>query len=218
MKNRIWILLLVMWLASSCNNYSAFPIDDEPKISVQNSLPGIWKVLNDTNAKDYILVQNNEDVYGGNELNYRHSEDLKDVWKIYLEKKENRKSAYYVTRMNLGGKNAQYRQWGGFMSVVNEDMFLNIYYANTVSLADKDSKSKYGYLLVRIIGFSAHRDTVSISVVSDETLKYLKSAKDVRQRVKSRLNDPGFYGDTMQLYKVSDYHSSLNGSIDVANK
>ena len=52
-------------LMGGCERYAKFAIDKEPTIKIDSSLLGSWKAVEDTDKKNFILVQSSYD-------NFRH--------------------------------------------------------------------------------------------------------------------------------------------------
>ena len=220
---RYSIFILQFAMAFGCKSYSKYPIDEKPLVKIDTNLLGIWKVVEDTNKKDYILVQTRDNDHPQN--HGKRKEEKKEGYFM------NNERCYYVTRVDADGRNPHYYFWGVFLSTVGREMYFNVSYLyqplpvkstappdpkewyarETYSVADEES----GYFFVHIINIS--HNSMTTAVVADTTLKYLTSAKEVRNRIEKNLNNPGFYSDTLHFYKVSSYHESLSGSMLRAN-
>ncbi len=87
-----------------------------------------------------------------------------------------------------------------FLSEVDNNWFLNIQY--------KEKEVK-GYLFLKIINVNAAYDLLTIAMVKDTMLQHLKSASEVREYVKTNLNKPSFYGDTIKLRKLIQSNLSI---------
>ena len=59
---------------------------------------------------------------------------------------------------------------------------------------------------------------MTVSTVADTTLKYLVNSAEVRSRISYKMKEPSFYKDTLHLYKVSNYHASINEAVKVAHE
>ena len=189
----------------SCKNVAKYSMDNKPAIKIDTNLCGIWKVVEDTDKADYILVQNYDDVlYVPSNKEKRPNEgDLN-----YTDYQEKKDYFYYVTRMDSHGRNPHYQQWGAFLSKLNGIKFLNIAYFYGI---------KSGYIFAKILEVNNTHNRITVAVIADTTLKDLNSSKDVSSRIKKNINNSTFYSDTIHFYKVSSFHSSLHGSVAIAN-
>ncbi len=115
-----------------------------------------------------------------------HKNDLSETYTLA------RKDDYHYA-VTMKSKKDKPLKCVGWLSDVEHKMFLNVYYRD-----DKDT----GYQFYRIIDLNAVKKSISIAVVKDTTMKYLNSTAEIRERIASNINNPGFYGDTGRLYKV----------------
>lgn len=223
MRKAILLLALVAqsiaWIG--CKSYAKYPIDEQPNIPVDENLLGIWKAVEDTNKKDYIFIQRTEDMLGvekndDKQPSYWQSSSLVTPNISYVE---NKKVAYYISRMSNGGRRPLYQQFGAFMSEVKGEKFLNIRYAYVPRENDQwlKEKAEEGYFFVRIISLNKNADTLTTCIVADKIMVQLKSSKEVRKRIAKNLKKPAFYSDTLHFYKASPFHGGLKESRDVAN-
>ena len=207
MKNLLIACLFAACL-SGCKSYSKYTIDDKPSIKIDTGLLGIWKAVADTDKADYVVFQNQDDIFS------KHPEYMDSLEKKFGDR------FYYVTRMNNHGQNPHYNQFRAFLSDLNNMRFLNITYHyvpwfdGNGEIGDPEIK---GYFFVRIIYINPSYDSMKIAVVADTTLKDLTSSKEVRNRFEKNVSKPGFYSDTFIFYKVSGYHKSINESRVIAN-
>lgn len=229
--------LLITILTVSCKSYSKYPIDSNPLVKMDTSLLGIWKAEKDTSKANYILLQYAPDLHYAPESSpaqraARQGRDMKNtdtaaynrrMDSLYkaddMERMKTKDYTYYATYFNAHGKNPLYEQWSVYTSEINKVQFLNIPYRYDPGFDDKrpttDPHIK-GYFFVRII--SKNNDKLTTALVADSTLKYLKSAAAVRERIAKNINNKHFYSDTLHFYKVSNYHRGLNGSMKRANQ
>ena len=190
------ISILLITLIAGCKSYSKYTIDDRPLIKIDTSLFGTWKAREDTDTKNFILIQNFYDV--AHKYKEMHSDSSDEV--------KNKDFDYYITYFDRNGRNPHYQQWTVFLSKINSAIFLNSNYRY---------EETYGYFFIRLIKIV--HDTITTSIVADTTLKYLTSSKEVRNRIAKNINNPGFYSDTLHFYKVNNYHLSLNEAVLKAN-
>lgn len=220
---KLFLLLLVLITAAGCKNYSKYPIDSTASVKPDSRLLGIWKAVEDTNSYDFFVVQKAEDIFDDFKKKWAQyklgsSQDKKIYDNAYNEYIVHKDHYLYLTRMVDSGRGDRYRQWGSFISVVGNQQFLNIEYQYSPGFASKQSlPDERGYLLLRIIAANKAFDTVSVAMVNDPALKHLTSAEKVRRYVAANQHAHAFYTDTLHLYKVSSYHSSLSQTIFEAN-
>ena len=72
-------------------------------------------------------------------------------------------------------------------------MFLNVLYTDD---------SLNGYLLLKILDINPSGNMITAAAVSDSTMKYVTSSAAVRERIRTNLNNPVFYSDTVHFVKV----------------
>ena len=207
MKNCLqYMLVLLIGSAFGCKSVSKYTIDSKPLIKIDTGLLGIWKAKEDTDVSNYILVQNNYDV--------KHNlEEYKfGTYGIY-------DNCYYITYFNTHGKNPRYLQFNSFLSEVRKNKFLNVSYEYVPYRNDHFFRNEEvkGYFFVRLINVNASYDAMTIAIIADTTLKYLKNSKEVRTRITNNINKSTFYSDTLHFHKVSSYHLSLRESVNKAN-
>ncbi len=197
--------VILMTLEIKCKSFSKYRIDEKPEIKIDSSLFGIWKAVEDTDKANYILVQSHSDIVAGT-----GSTDS-SFYNTYF---------YYFTYMSRHGTNRRYEKFNAFLSKVENVNFLNIVYSYTPHVGGefKIEQTEEGYLFVRLIYLNHTKDSLITTIVADTTLKYLAGTDMVRKQIRDKLNAPAFYADTMHFYKVSNYHSSLNGSKIEANR
>ncbi len=223
MRKQIAFFLLVTSgiYFGGCRGYSKYTIDEKPQLIIDTSLLGIWKAIEDTDKADYILVQTSHDVFHRTVTKYPEY-SRSDA--PFMDYKENKNQYYFITRMDHHGINPHYQQWNAFTSYVNNATFLNIKYVYSPSAyltpgspvnTDGDEE---GYLLVRVLNINPTKNRITTATVADTFMKHIKSSKEVRAYVEKNLDNPAFYSDTFHFYKVSNYHESLNESINRANK
>lgn len=224
MISRSFISVLVLSLAG-CASYSPYAIDDKWMVPVNDDITGIWKAIEDSNKKDYILVQRSADLLqelldkkiDSFDIATFGEETTKEIVAsatrdLQAQVAENR--AYFLTRFGYNGTSANYQQWHAYMSEVGGVRFLNVQYRN----AEKEIKgemAEHGFFFLRMLKVS--KDTIITALVADTTLKDLKSAASVRERITAHLNDNRFYSDTLHFYLVNKTHSKFRGSGALAN-
>ncbi len=238
-------LLLIGAVIGSCKSYSKYMIDEHPVVKIDSGLLGIWKAVEDTNKKDYMLLQSRYDLFhhvvwwttmdSVEKRSYIDPEYLKDtafVNHFYFRKDLEALKGYYkdfikrqdheyaITRMDGNGRGAHYQQWGSFLSKVGDATFFNIMYNHTPDEHGEyiSEKKEEGYFFLRLIRVNKAGDTMITAVVADTAMRSMKSSKAVRNRIAKNLNNPAFYSDTLHFYKVSGYHLSLWKSVEYANK
>ena len=84
-------------------------------------------------------------------------------------------------------------QHTAFLSDINKVMFFNIH--------GKDDSGD-SYVFFRVLDINAKADRVTVATLADSTMRYLKSAAEVRERITKNLENASFYEDTMKFYKV----------------
>ncbi|MBX2907816.1 MAG: hypothetical protein KF744_17350 [Taibaiella sp.] len=237
MKNTLLSLGISLLAAclTGCQSYSKYTIDEKPIVKLDNNLLGIWKAVEDTNRYDYILIQNRRDVYedlvqtvsgfrNDSEASKRWSrervrESITSDYKSYCDDKY-KEQKFYISRIDHGGHNPHYERWGCFMSKVGASTFLNIPYHYYPDEGDgqEAGEAQSGFFFLRILRISEGGNLITIAAVKDPALRYLESSGEVRARISSKMQLPSYYSDTLHFYKVSDYHASIEGSVEVANK
>lgn len=192
--NKLFIVgILILCSAYKFKPTSKFCIDKQPKVNVDTTLLGIWKLAEDGNKKDYFLVQEYKDVFKDTLPHPRREPEY-----------AGRHQLYFVTRFDNNGTNPHFQSWPAFLSDIKGNIFINI--------GDNDD----GSLFTRIL--SRKKDTLTIAIVADKMLHELNSCDEVQQRFEKQYTKSSFYNDTLHLYKVSKFHSGLDASKDFANQ
>jgi hypothetical protein len=231
--NRYFQLGLLFVLAvtlGSCQSYSKYTIDGKPLLKVDSRLLGIWKAVEDTNKADYFVVQTSDDLYRSIQryfaahppgtdttLSWKQAEDM--LVNSFKELRDKNDFYYYITRMDNNGDNPHFQQWSSFLSRINGATFINIPYRNTPMVNGEyvEEKTEKGYFFVRILSITEGGNAMTIAAVKDPALRWLESPAEVRSRIASKMKWSVCCSDTLHLYKVSDYHFSLNDSKAIAN-
>jgi len=189
----LWILLAT--LTWGCRSYSRYPIDQKPIIKIDTAILGSWKAVEDTDRKNFLLIQNSHDAIP--EGYYTDSADQVKHKDYY----------YYITYFNRHGKNPLYQQWTAFLSDINNEKFVNVVYMH---------EHVSGYLLVKL-NINSTNDTITTALVADTALKYFHSSEYVRDQIIKHADDPAFYSDTLHFYKLNGYHGGLRGAVERSN-
>ncbi len=212
------IHVLIIVLFWGCKSYSKFAIDKNATIKIDTNLLGIWKISEDTDKANYLLVQSPYDVYLS-----AYSSDSPHYDPQYYERYDRfllcNNSKYFITRFTAHGKNPQYQQWDAFLSKVKAEKFININYAYTPYTNGRyeTERETHGYFFVRLMKVNTTYDSMAITIATDTTLRSTTSSKEVRKMIQRNLDNPAFYKDTLHCYKVSGYHLSLVESMKKAN-
>ena len=100
MKYSLWVLgvCLFSWVWSGCNFVSKYPIDEQPSVKLDERYTGIWKIREDKDSNNYVVITNADD--------YR----LK------------------MTYMDKGGTNRSYENYAGYLSLVKGERFINVHF------------------------------------------------------------------------------------------
>lgn len=172
---------------------------------------GIWKAVEDTNSKNFIVVQDGYSI--------RHDYKLTDSQAKMLFDKQSRDGKYYITYLNREGRYPLYNQWGAVLSDIDGARFLTEEYSYGYLPAEivPPGNLKRGYFFIRLVRMNKAQDTLVTAIVADTTLKYCTSAREVGRRMEEYRNKASFYSDTVHWYKINSYHYSINGSKAIAN-
>ena len=200
MKKFIVIALLISVSFCACKSYSRYSIDQQPQISIDTRMLGTWKAIEDTDAKNCVVVQCYRDLFHKSGPSFADS--VKNA------------GNYYITYLNRHGRNPLYQQFEAFLSKVQNAYFLNFHYDN----ATWEDTTEYGFVLVKFIRINPTYDTVITALVADTSLKKITCSASLRKRISAHLNNPAFYSDTLHFYKVNNVHRSLEEARDNANR
>lgn len=218
MKNYIlYALVFILGLGmAGCQGYAEFPIDEQPRVKVDTNMFGIWKALEDTNRYDYFIIQTADDLFRdyGQWLSqtYKESANSTDEFVERFKKmRAEREYKYFITRMDKDGLNKHYEHFGAYPSKVGRATFINIPYVNS------DNMDEQGFFFVRVLDVKHNNYLMTIAVVGDKSLRYMKSSAAVRKHIAKNVNNPYFYSDTLHLVRVSTYHESVMDSRNIAN-
>lgn len=221
MNCRHYILCFTLLLAiAGCKSYSRYSIDPEPVIRTKPSFYGIWRCEEYNKKRHSVIVQNFDDAMWHTtekylSRSYQATKKPPFFNDSYVEEIRDYKNDGFEYWITVNNQNDQYLQWGVFPSEIGDVTFLNCTYNNTEYKNNKVVVNEKGYFFLRII--SASDDEITTALVADPTLKYLKSSKEVRQRIIKRMDQKTFYSDTLHFYKISDYHRDINKAIQFAN-
>lgn len=236
--SKIFTMVLLIVIPAKNRNLSQYPIDDptSASVTINNALLGTWKVKDDKNKSNFILVQCFDDVfqsrikqYGSfnkyidvliSELREGHNStwnpDTDETVVHYRNALKNKDTYYYITYFNHDGKNPVYQQWNIFFSNIGNHTFANIHCtANMLDSPGQFSNGKYGYLLTEVI--NGGRDKVTLKLVNNDILRGASDTKGVRDRLTRNINNKKTFDKSIHLYKLNDYHQSFNGAIKRAN-
>jgi len=100
---------------------------------------------------------------------------------------------HYTVKVKEHGNHHRNLKYDAYLSDVNDVRFLNILYKD-------DSTS--GYLLLRILDINPAANLITATPVADSTMQFATSSAAVREKIRTNLNNPKFYGDTVHFYKV----------------
>jgi hypothetical protein len=249
MRHLIPLLSCVFLLQSlvSCKSYSRYAIDNKATVKKDSSLLGIWKIEEDSDKANFILVQSCYDLLSQSKKWLDMSPAEKRVAILKADSNINRGFLestilpshedtvmyeeecakclkqqdyyYYLTYFNGHGKGPEYEQWEAFPSTINNMKFINVSYRYEPYINDTlvTGQEEEGYFFVRIININPTYDTITTAIVADTTLKYLPNATEVRKLIERKGKMASFYSDTVHLYKVSGYHLSMGKSVEIAN-
>jgi len=208
MQSKILVLFCFFVSVCSCRNVARVAIDSKQVVKLDTNLLGIWKAAEDTNKKDFIFIQS---CFDANE----------NVWP-YLTDSVKKLKDYecYITRMDNGGHNPHYEQWGCFLSKVGSFTFLNVPYRNdNLKWSERKSTTNLyeGFCFVRLVFISKGYDTITTAYVSDTTLCRFKTSQELRAYFTKNVTRSSFYCDTLHWYRVSHYHHQMVAAVKVAN-
>ena|ERR1700677_2943700 len=111
------IISLFVVLTIACKSVSPYSIDSQPVVKIDTDLLGIWKAKEDTDKKNFVLIQNNYDVYS-KLYNYNSGS-----YNIYNKD-------YFISYFHMHGGGPLYEQFASFLSEVKKNKFLNVSYTN----------------------------------------------------------------------------------------
>ena len=195
-------IAVLIYALCSCKNFSPYAIDEHPLVKIDTNLLGIWKAVEDTNKKDFILVQNFTDV--ARNLNESFKKEA-----AYIANQKKEKFTYFITRFDNDGTNPHFQQFHCFISLIKGQKFLNIEY----EIGSADS----GFLFERIIKINKSFDTITTAIIADTTMRELHNSVEVRKRIEQNINKPSFYSDTLHFYRVNNYHADIRKVVEKAN-
>jgi len=101
---------------------------------------------------------------------------------------------YHVLFWDQGGAHASY-EGNMYFSKIDSVLFVNVPCRNA-------ARSEPGFVFLRILDINDACDEITIAVVGDTTLWQLSSQAEVRGRIASNMNNPSFYSDTLNFYKM----------------
>ena len=90
------ILSLPFLLSADNASFTYLPIDESPVTGINEDLVGIYKLKEDTNSHNYFVIEKANDL------------------------------EYSVTYMNRGGDNRGLEHFGAYLSIVENNIFLNV--------------------------------------------------------------------------------------------
>ena len=196
------IIAILICAICSCKSFSYYPIDDHPVVKMDTSLLGIWRAVEDTNKKDFILIQNFADVTRNLDESFKKEAS-------YIADEKNKEFMYYITRFDNDGTNPHFQQFNCFISIVKGQKFWNIQY--------EPGRTDEGFLFERVIKINKSFDTITTAMIADTTMMNLHNSTEVRNYVERNINKPSFYSDTLHFYRVNNYHTNIRGVVKKAN-
>jgi len=216
MPRNFVLFILAISALTACNSVSKYAIDKNPVTKMDTNLLGIWKIIGDSDAKNYVLVQSAYDQFHEEENRFAKMPDAERIqwWptlrgdSILYER--DKKYVYYISYFNHHGTNPEYEEWGSYLSAIGK----NNYFMN-VGCLDKQPCDCY---IGRLAKLNRTKDTLTVGLMADKRLQSLGSAGQVRQDITKHLNDPAYFSQAVRLYRVSHYHETFRGSVKVANK
>ena len=107
---------------------------------------------------------------------------------------------YAVTYMNKGGSNRTYENFPAYFSEISNSRFFNVGYRNYDWESHKDIEE--GYFFLKVIDIDQRGFNMTLALVSDTTMKYITSSKEVRERITKNLNNPNFYDKPVHFHKI----------------
>lgn len=215
LKLKLAFISCAAYLLSGCNGFSNYPLDKEPIVKIDASLLGQWRIVGDIDKDNFITIRKAGQWDGDKKFPAMSANATEDI-------KKHEHHRYYVTYWNDHGKNPLYMDRTAFLSQLSGTTFINLFcrdrptdsieiaalktYGHTTAsieqLSSAGTKFKDGYCFFKILSVSKTHDSFSVAVVSDPHLKYLKNSTEVKNWVSKNRNSPGFYSDTIRLYRT----------------
>lgn len=101
---------------------------------------------------------------------------------------------FVCTYMNRGGNNRTYENFGLFFSKVGNANFLNVGYRD-------NQTNTSGYFFLKVTDQDVRGWNMTLSLVTDTTLRAITSREALRERIAKNIDNPNFYGKPMHFRK-----------------
>ena len=99
---------------------------------------------------------------------------------------------FLFTYMNKGGSNRTYEHVRVFFSNIGNTEFLNLQY---------EDRDKIGYCFLKVTDHDSRGWDMTLSLVTDTTLKNITSREALRERLTKNINNPGYYAKPVHFHK-----------------
>ena len=101
---------------------------------------------------------------------------------------------YHVRFWNRGGTNPTYEA-NMYFSKIGNVQFLNIPHW-------EGHFSNMGFFFLKVLDINADATRITATMITDTTLQYCRSSRQLQELILKNTNNPRFYDDTFHFYKV----------------
>ncbi|MCD6063383.1 MAG: hypothetical protein K0R82_1294 [Flavipsychrobacter sp.] len=176
-------------LLFACGTPSPFPLSFPSSQSADDRIVGNWKMVEDTNKNNFY------------EITRRDTVD-----KFY----------YHVRFFNRGGTNPTYEanifftDFDPWLKDQGKIKFINVpYWIDVEGEGDKMGWDNPGYFLVRILEADKDFTKLTTATVNHPALSKFNRAIQLENFMRTHINDPAIYSDTVHFYKVDQTTAQL---------
>lgn len=210
-----------------------------PIIKIDSGFYGIWKAVEDTDKANFILVQSSFDDFHKIDTWFRMDslEKLKFFYAIlpkqevderlvgtgflrndtaeYIKDRQNfindNGFMCYISYFNYHGQNQLYEMWRSFFAQIGTSQFLVV--AGSSESTNLLNATSY----VQILKVNSAKDSMTVAIL-DTTLKQVHSKEALYKRLEEETQKNTVHKKIFHLYKVSGYHLTADGAVEMANK
>jgi len=101
---------------------------------------------------------------------------------------------YAFTYINREGSNRTYENVGAFFSKIGNKDFINVQFYDP-------STGTLGYFFLKVTDRDSQGGNMTLSLVTDTTLKDIASREALRERITKNLNNPDYYGKPVHFHR-----------------
>lgn len=196
MQKILCLIAAMMALVCSCKNLSPYPIDDQPLLSIDTNLLGVWQADKHV-FNDYFLVQSYDDFYQNIPEAYRNDSSM-------LAEKKYKECLYYITEVDTG-KAELYLI--AYTSIINRTTLVNFgFYQNLRQRNMKHSPKQGKAFWFAKMNINASKNRMELTPDNDTLMIKLQRSADVRNRVATLLNNKVYFNEAGVFTKISNDH------------